>query len=81
MVKGNANDFGFTLNGQKHNFQAVTKSEKDAWIVAIETKAAEAKTSREGIIGSSGYKSALEKYGGLPKKMHIKVHRLLILFI
>lgn len=63
MVKGNFNDFGFSLHGNKHQFQAVTKAEKDGWLVAIETKAAEAKSSREGIVGSSGYKSALESYG------------------
>ena len=63
MAKGSFNDFGFTLHGHKHLFQAVTKVEKDAWIVTLETKAQEAKTSREGIVGSSGYKNALEKYG------------------
>ncbi|CAF9926741.1 MAG: hypothetical protein ALECFALPRED_003520 [Alectoria fallacina] len=63
VVKGNFNDFGFSLNGHKHNFQAINKSEKDSWLVTIETKAAEAKTAREGIVGSSGYKSQLEKYG------------------
>ena len=65
VVKGNFNDFGFSLHGHKHNFQAITKSEKDAWLVTIETKAAEAKTAREGIVGSSGYKSQLENYGML----------------
>lgn len=65
VVKGNFNDFGFSLNGHKHNFQATNKSEKDGWLVTIETKAAEAKTAREGIVGSSGYKSRLEKYGML----------------
>lgn len=64
MVKGNFNDFGFSLHGHKHHFQAVTKAEKDGWIVALETKATEANTSREGIVGSSGYKNALEGYGG-----------------
>ena len=68
VVKGNFNDFGFSLNGHKHNFQATSKSEKDAWLVTIETKAAEAKTAREGIVGSSGYKSQLEKYGMLAPK-------------
>lgn len=72
MVKGNFNDFGFTLHGHKHNFQAINKTEKDAWLVTIETKAAEAKTAREGIVGSSSYKSQLEKYGMLTssKMMH-----------
>ena len=65
MVKGNFNDFGFTLHGHKHNFQAINKSEKDAWLVTIETKAIEARTTREGIIASSGYKDYLEKYGAL----------------
>ena len=65
VAKGNFNDFGFTLNGHKHNFQAINKSEKDAWLVTINTKAAEAKATRESIVGSSGYKSQLEKYGML----------------
>jgi hypothetical protein len=64
VVKGNFNDFGFSLHDHKHNFQAVTKAEKDAWIVALETKAAEAKNSHQGIISSPSYKSALESYGG-----------------
>ena len=65
MAKGNFNDFGFTIHGHKHNFQAISKAEKDAWVVTIETKAIEAKTTREGIIASSGYKDHLEKYGVL----------------
>ena len=68
VAKGNFNDFSFSLNGHKHSFQATNKSEKDAWLVTIETKAAEAKTEREGIVGSSGYKSQLEKYGMLTHK-------------
>lgn len=63
VEKGTFNDFSFKLNGKTHQFQAVTKAEKDGWLVAIETKLADAKSSREGIVGSSGYKSALEKYG------------------
>ncbi|KAL6718014.1 hypothetical protein ACLMJK_004099 [Lecanora helva] len=63
IAKGNFNNFSFTLHGHQHQLQAITKAEKDAWIVTLETKAAEAKTSREGIVGSSGYKNALEKYG------------------
>ena len=51
------------LHGHKHTFQAVTKAEKDGWLVAIETKHADAKTEREAIVGSDGYKSTLEKYG------------------
>ena len=51
------------LHGHKHTFQAVTKAEKDGWLVAIGTKHADAKTEREAIVGSDGYKSALEKYG------------------
>lgn len=63
VAKGNFNDFTFMLHGHKHTFQAVTKAEKDGWLVAIETKHADAKTEREEIVGSDGYKSALEKYG------------------
>jgi len=63
LEKGTFNDFSFKLHGKTHTFQAVTKVEKDGWLVAIETKLSDAKTSREGIVGSSGYKSALQQYG------------------
>ncbi|KAL9126474.1 MAG: hypothetical protein Q9217_004473 [Psora testacea] len=63
LAKGNFNDFTVNLHGHKHTFQALSKSERDGWLVAIEPKMADAKTSREGIIGSEGYKTQLEKYG------------------
>ena len=66
VAKGNFDDFTFSLHGQKHTFQATNKAERDGWLVSIESKAADAKTNREGIIGSSGYKSQLEKYGTYP---------------
>lgn len=69
VEKGSLNDFSFKLHGKTHHLQAQTKAEKDGWLVAIETKLAGAKASREGIVGSSGYKSALEKYGRLRKSL------------
>lgn len=61
MTKGDFNDFTFKLHGQKHGFQAPTKAERDGWLVAIDAKSADAKTSREGLIGSEGYKSQIDK--------------------
>ena len=63
IAKGNVNDFTVSLHGHKHTFQALSKAERDGWLVAIEPKMTDAKTSREGIVGSEGYKSQLEKYG------------------
>ncbi len=63
IAKGDFNDFTVKLHGTKHTFQAPTKSERDAWLVTLEPKAKDALTAREGIVGSSGYKSAIEKYG------------------
>ena len=63
LAKGNFNDFTATLHGHKHTFQAQTKAERDGWMVAMGPKMADAVTSREGITGSEGYKSQLEKYG------------------
>ncbi|KAK4692615.1 hypothetical protein P7C71_g4625, partial [Lecanoromycetidae sp. Uapishka_2] len=56
VEKGNFNDFSFKLHGKTHTFQALSKAEKDGWLVAIETKLADAKSAREGIVSSSGYK-------------------------
>ena len=60
VTKGDLNEFTFKLHGQKHGFQAPTKAERDGWIVAIESRLADAKASREGIIGGEGYKSRIE---------------------
>ena len=62
LAKGNFNDFTATLHGHKYTFQATNKAERDGWIVALDPKMADAKTSREGIVGSQGYKNQLEKY-------------------
>ncbi|KAI4164717.1 MAG: hypothetical protein LQ342_001692 [Letrouitia transgressa] len=62
VAKGEFNDFSFKLKGHKHQFQARTRKERDGWLVAIETKGADARTSREGVTGSEGYKSSHEKF-------------------
>lgn len=61
FVKGTFNEFSFKIQDQKHTFQAPSRAEHDAWVVAIETKGQEAKAAHEGIVGSQGYKSQLEK--------------------
>lgn len=40
-------------------------TERDGWLVALETRQADAKTNREGIVGSEGYKSSLDKFGNM----------------
>ena len=65
VAKGNFLEFSISIHGHKHQFQAMNKAEKDGWLVAIETKRAEAQAGRGEIVGSDGYKSALEKYGKL----------------
>lgn len=63
VTKGDQNDFTFKLHGHKHGFQAPTKAERDGWLVAIESRLANAKASREGLTGSEGYKSRIEHLG------------------
>ena len=62
MTKEGSNDFSFRINGHKHVFQAASTGERSSWIVAIETKATEAKALKEGVLGSDGYKKHIEKY-------------------
>ena len=62
LAKGNFNDFNGTVNGHKYTFQAVTKAERDGWLVAIDSKIADAKSDREAVTGSEAYKGQLEKY-------------------
>ena len=68
FIKGTFDEFSFKIHGQKHTFQAPSRAERDSWIVAIETKSQEAKAAHEGLVGSSGYKSQLEKFGGFVRK-------------
>lgn len=63
VVRVSFNEFSIMLHGHKHTFQALNKSERDGWLMALEPKMAESKTSRESIVGGAGYKSQLEKYG------------------
>ncbi|KAL9123095.1 MAG: hypothetical protein Q9187_000346 [Circinaria calcarea] len=58
-----SNEFYFKLHGQKHTFQAATLTQRDSWLVVVESKAAEAKSSRDGIIGSEGYKKHMTSLG------------------
>jgi hypothetical protein len=62
VTKEGSNDFSFRLNGHKHVFQAASTAEQSSWIVAIETKATEAKGLKEGLIGSEGYKKHIERF-------------------
>lgn len=60
--KGGFIDFSFKIRGHKHTFQAPTRAERDGWLVAIETRSAAAKEAHEGLVGSEGYKSQLDKF-------------------
>ncbi|KAL8777509.1 MAG: hypothetical protein Q9203_002605 [Teloschistes exilis] len=63
VTKAGLTDFTFKYHGHKHAFQAPNATERDGWLVALETRQADAKTNREGIVGSEGYKSSLDKFG------------------
>lgn len=75
VTKGDLNDFTFKLNGHKHGFQAPTKAERDGWLVAIESRLADAKASRDEIVGSEGYKSRIEQLGMSPPGLNYSLHR------
>ncbi|KAL9003439.1 MAG: hypothetical protein Q9188_003689 [Gyalolechia gomerana] len=62
VAKAGPTEFSFKYHNHKHAFQAMTATERDGWIVALETRHPEAKTNREGIVGSEGYKSSMEKF-------------------
>ncbi|KAL9604534.1 MAG: hypothetical protein Q9219_000499 [cf. Caloplaca sp. 3 TL-2023] len=62
VAKAGLHDFTFKYHNHKHAFQAASATERDGWIVALETRHAEAKTNREGVVAGEGYKSALEKF-------------------
>ncbi|KAI9722318.1 MAG: hypothetical protein M1812_001790 [Candelaria pacifica] len=64
VTKEGINDFHFKLHGQKHTFQAGSLSERDSWLVAVQKRAAESKTTTESITGSAGYKENFGKLGG-----------------
>ncbi|KAJ5318804.1 hypothetical protein MYU51_012807 [Penicillium brevicompactum] len=61
VTKEGSTEFLFKVAGQKHTFQASSAAERDSWVVALESKATEAKAEKETIITSEGYKAELEK--------------------
>lgn len=61
MTKEGSNEFLFKVGGHKHTFQATSAAERDSWVLALETKVAEAKAEKEAITSSEGYKAELEK--------------------
>ena len=63
LAKGNFNDFSVTIHSHKYTFQALNRAERDGWLVALEPKISDAKSSREGIVNGQGYKTQLEKFG------------------
>ncbi|KAL8985541.1 MAG: hypothetical protein Q9177_004408 [Variospora cf. flavescens] len=62
IIKTGPHDFTFKYHSHKHAFQAASAAERDGWLIALENKQAEATTGRDGIVGSEGYKSSLEKF-------------------
>ncbi|KAL8859456.1 MAG: hypothetical protein Q9178_004134 [Gyalolechia marmorata] len=62
VAKTSPTEFAFKYHGHKHAFQAVNTPERDGWLAALETRHAEAKTERDGIVGSEGYKSSLDNF-------------------
>jgi len=63
IVTEEMTDFSLKVHGHKHVFQAASKPERDGWLKAVETAAAEGKAAHEGITGSEGYKSHLASFG------------------
>lgn len=61
ITKESSTEFLFKVNGVKHTFQAGNTSERDSWVAALETKSADAKSQKETLTGSEGYKKELEK--------------------
>ncbi|KAL8654276.1 MAG: hypothetical protein Q9226_003502 [Calogaya cf. arnoldii] len=62
VTKTGPTEFSFKYHGHKHAFQAVNTAERDGWLAALETRRTEAKTDRDGITGSEGYKNSLDKF-------------------
>lgn len=63
VTKEGYNEFSLRIHGQRHTFEAPTHAERDSWLVALEKQITEAKASREGVVGSDGYKHHLENLG------------------
>lgn len=61
LTKEGSTEFLFKVNGTKHTFQAANAGERDSWVAALEAKIADAKSEKEAITGSEGYKAELEK--------------------
>lgn len=66
LVKEGLDVLTFKIHGHKHALQAPSRAERDGWFAAIEAKSEEAKAAHEGLVGSEGYKSQLEKFGKSP---------------
>ncbi|KAL8782491.1 MAG: hypothetical protein Q9213_005330 [Squamulea squamosa] len=62
VTKTGPTEFTFKYHGHKHAFQAGNAGERDGWLVALETRHAEAKTNHDGVVRSEGYKSSLDKF-------------------
>ncbi|KAI4190795.1 MAG: hypothetical protein L6R41_000569 [Letrouitia leprolyta] len=62
VAKAGLLEFSFKYHNHKHAFQALNTAERDGWLVALESRHTEAKTDREGVVGSEGYKSSLERF-------------------
>lgn len=61
LAKDGTNEFLFKANGHKHVFRTNTLPERDEWFKAIKKAVEEAKTAKEGIVGSDGYKEVKDK--------------------
>lgn len=77
LAKDGSDEFAFKVNGQKHVFHATSSADRDSWLLAVESKAAEATAEKEKITSNEGYQAELDKLGkpatttateGSPKK-------------
>jgi Pleckstrin homology domain len=61
-MKEGEDEFFFKAHGQKHTFQVKNAADRAGWLVALETKIEEAKSMKEEIHSSEGYKKHLESF-------------------
>ncbi|KAF2869969.1 Pleckstrin homology domain-containing protein [Massariosphaeria phaeospora] len=55
--------FHFKLHGQKHSFEAQNLAERNGWFIAVEKAIEDAKSEKESMLASEGYKEHLTKLG------------------
>ncbi|KAK8196650.1 hypothetical protein M8818_006817 [Zalaria obscura] len=63
LEKQSPHEFSFKVHGHKHTFKATNDVERDGWYIALENAIPEAKSAKEGILSSEGYKESVAHLG------------------